>query len=102
MHEDTYQLSLRAGGSITTAGVLGLLTNTTVAAADTLDGLDAAVDAALVHADQFGYKGDVKRAWHGQAAITDATVLGLTTVAGLSGLTARGSDTTSQNLLPEN
>lgn len=101
MHSDTIRMSKMAGGTINRAGVLGLLTDTLVTNADTLDGLDAAVKGVVVHADQLKYKDRVKLAWRVDAGITDATVLNLTTVAGLTALTALGSDTTTMSLLPD-
>jgi hypothetical protein len=101
-HADTIPLSRMAGASINTAGVLGLLTNTGVTNADTLAGLDAFVDSIVLHADQRPYSSRVKLAWRVDAGITDSTVLGLTTVAGLTALTALGSDTVTQGLLPDN
>jgi hypothetical protein len=100
-HADVEPLSRRAGASINTAGVLGLLTNSGVAAANTLAGLDSFVDSIALHADQQPYKSRVKNAWRVDAGITDSTVLSLTTVAGLTALTSLGSDTTTQGLLPD-
>lgn len=93
-----------AGASINTATVMGYLTNTNVAAADTLNGLDSAVDVITptLHADQRYFAPRVKLAWRIDAGITDATVLSLTTTAGLTALTSLGSDTTTQGLLPNN
>jgi hypothetical protein len=101
MHSDTEFLSRRAGASINMAGVQSLLTNSNVAAANTLNGLDSAVDAVVVHADVLPMKSRVKNAWRVDAGITDSTVLSLTTVAGLTALTSLGSDTTTQGLLPD-
>lgn len=100
MHADVLRLSTMAGASINRAGGLGLLTDAGVAAADTLNGLDTFVNGVAVHADQYNYKPRVKLAWRVDAGITDATVLSLTTVAGLSGLTAIGTNTTTLGLLP--
>lgn len=101
MHSDTTPLSRMAGASINRAAEIGLLTDAGVAAADTLAGLDSFVDGVAVHADQLDYKPRVKLAWTVDAGITDATVAGLTTTAGLTALTALGSDTTTKGLLPD-
>lgn len=101
-HADTIPLSRMAGASINTAGVESLLTNTGVANADTLDGLDAFVNSAAVHADVTPMKARVKLAWRTGSEFTNDAVAGLTTVAGLTALTALGSDTTTQGLLPDN
>lgn len=97
-HADVFEYSWIGGGTINRAGQLGLLTDAGVAAADTLAGLTSFVNNVVVHADQQQYKGRIPVAWQGNAAITDATVLGLTTVAGLAALTATGSNTTTINL----
>jgi len=92
-HADTYQLSRQVGGSVNRAGVTTLLTNATVQAADTVAGLGTAINAAVVHADQINYKNRIVSALSRDAGITNAAVLSLTTVAGLTALTDMGSST---------
>jgi hypothetical protein len=92
-HADTIGLSTRVGGAINRAAALGLLTNSGVAAADTLAGLDSFIAGVSVHADQIPHKARIQRALRADAGLTDAAVLGLTTTAGLAGLTSIGSGT---------
>jgi hypothetical protein len=101
LHADQIRLSTNIGGSIYRAGKLGLLTDAGVAAADTLNGLDAFVDSVVVHADQNFYKDRIKDSYRKTADITDATVLNLTTVAGLYGLTNMGANGRYTELLAE-
>lgn len=101
LHADQLRLSTNIGGSIYRAGRISLLTDAGVAAADTLNGLDAFIDAQVVHADQFYYKDRVKDSYRKTADITDAAVLNLTTVAGLYGLTQMGVNGRYTELLAE-
>jgi len=90
-HADTQPLSKRIGATINQASAYGFLTNTNVAAADTLNGLDSAVEVVknspAFHADQRYPARQIKEAYRKDAGITDATILSLTTVAGLVALT---------------
>lgn len=92
-HADTYQLSRQVGGSVNRAGVTTLLTNATVIAADTVAGLGIAINSAVVHADQQNFKTRIVAALGKDGGITNASVLNLTTVAGLTALTDMGSST---------
>jgi hypothetical protein len=73
-----------ASNSINRAGEVGVLTNSGVAAADTLDGLDAFANSFRGHADQQPYVSRVKQAWRVSSVFTNAAVLNLTTVAALA------------------
>jgi len=99
LHADGNPLSVMAGATVRRAGTVGLLSDTTVAAADTLNGLDAAVDNAVVHADVRGFAGRVKRAWRLNDEFTNAGVLSLTTVAGLYALATAYGTSPRQDLL---
>lgn len=77
-----------------------MLTDAGVAAADTLVGLQTFIQGVSVHADQVNYKDQLKKAvLVNQNEVTDATVLSLTTVAGLTGLTQQGTNTLQGSLL---
>lgn len=88
-----------ASNSINRAAEVGILTNTNVAAADTLNGLDAAVNQFAGHADQRNFMGRVKPAWRVSDVFTDSAVLNLTTVQQLAAL---ASPSTQLGLLPDN
>jgi hypothetical protein len=95
MHADAEPLSRQVGASVQLAEDAGLLTDTTVAAANTNDGLQAAVTAAVVHADVEPAKARVNRALEAGEAdgtLEDADVAGLTTVDELKALTQGASD----------
>ena len=99
-HSDTIFLSRSQGRAFNLAGNLSLLTDSNVAAADTLVGLQSAIQAVNVHSDQVNYKDRLKKAvLVNQNEVTDATVLSLTTVAGLTALTQQGTNTTQSALL---
>lgn len=88
LHGDQLRLSVEVGSNCQAAGDLGLLTNTTVAAADTNTGLQTAVTAAVVHGDILPSKARINRAISvGINELTDAAIAPLTTVAGLVALT---------------
>lgn len=94
MHADQEQLSRQIGANIQYAEDAGLLTDTTVAAANTNDGLQAAVTAAVVHADIEPAKARVNRALEAGEAdgtLEDADVLNIATVDDLRALTFNGS-----------
>lgn len=89
-HADQLPLSRQVGFNCREAGEAALLTDTTVAAADTVAGLKAAVNAAAVHAEIIPMKSRINLAIDRGAdvqEITDALVAPLTTVAGLVNLT---------------
>lgn len=89
-----YFLSEQIGWNCQAAGVNLMLTDATVAAADTNAGLQAAVTAAVVHAALVPMKTRINRAIQAgltDATLTDALINPLTTVAGLVALTAAGS-----------
>jgi hypothetical protein len=98
-HADETQLSTFVGSTINRAGAVGILTDAGVAAADTLDGLDAFINGVNVPGDISPLKAYVKAAIRKDAGITNATVLSLTTVAGLAALTSVGSRTQLQEVL---
>jgi len=92
LHADEIALSYREGGTYRRAGGagFGFLSDTTVAAADTNQGLQDAVTNSVVQADSVPAKGRVNRTLtYGLASgeVTDARVLSLTTVEELVGLT---------------
>ncbi len=99
-HADTLTLSRAQGRSFNLAGNLGLLTDSGVAAADTLVGLQNFINGVSVHADQVNFKDQLKKAvLVNQGEVTDATVLGLTTVSELVALTQQGTNRTEASLL---
>jgi|ERR1051325_1917659 hypothetical protein len=103
LHADQIEHSKRIGANLRSAGEQGLLTNTTVAAADTNAGLQAAVDAASVHADANPAKDRIKRAIdYGKQSdeLSDANILGLTTLAGAEALTQDGGTGTRREQMP--
>lgn len=94
IHADTIPLDMNVGWNCQAAADLGLLTDTTIAAADTNAGLQAAVTAAVVHADIVPSKARINQAIQVglyDGSLTDAVVLGLTTVAGLVAATQAGT-----------
>jgi hypothetical protein len=95
LHADQAALSERLGGTYRRSGDYGILTNATVAAADTVTGLSTAVETANVHADFQPAKVNIQRAinygsYDGE--LTNARVLPSTTVEGLVGLTVVTND----------
>lgn len=95
LHADQVALSQRLGGTYRIAGDYSILTNTTVAAANTVAGLSDAAEAASVHADFVPAKTPILRAIdYGDYSdeLTDARVLGLTTVEELVDLTVVTND----------
>lgn len=98
-HSDQQFLSRAQGRGFNLAANIGLLTNSGVAAADTLVGLQNFMQSVTVHSDQVGFKNPLKRSvLANQNEVTDATVLGLTTVAGLVALTQQGTNTSQASL----
>lgn len=90
-HTDEIALSIREGGTFRQSGDFGFLSDATVTSADTVAGLTAAVNAAVVHADTAPARERITRTITVGAALTDLTdarVLNLTSIAGLVGLTA--------------
>lgn len=90
-HGDEIGLSYRIGGTLRQCGDFGTLTDATVAAANTVAGINSAIDASVVHAEIVPAKWRQTRAVTAGAAIgdlTDALINPLTTVEGLAGLTA--------------
>lgn len=90
LHADEIALSYREGGTYRRAGSFGFLTNTTVAAADTNQGLQDAVTNSVVQAEFVPAKARVNRTLaYGLASgeVSNARVLSLTTVEELVGLT---------------
>lgn len=101
LHADEIALSFREGGTFRRAGSFGFLTDTTVAAADTNQGLQDAVTNSVVHADIVAAKTRVNRTLtYGLASgeVSNARVLSLTTIEGLVGLTTL-TNTVAQDLL---
>ena len=101
LHADEIALSQREGGTYRRAGSFAFLTDATVAAANTNQGLQDAVTNSVVQADAVPAKGRVNRTLtYGLASgeVTDARVAPLTTVEGLVGLTVV-TNTSYQDLL---
>ena len=102
LHADEIALSYREGGTYRRAGSFGFLTNATVAAADTNQGLQDAVTNSVVHADTVPAKSRVNRTLtYGLASgeVTNARVLGLTAVEELVELTWLQNNDLFQDLL---
>jgi hypothetical protein len=100
LHADQQNHSRSIGQSINSAANQNLLTNTTVAAADTNQGLQDAVTAAgrLAHADYQNAAPRINRALaagNSDSTLVDANILALITTAGLLALTQAGTDPTS-------
>ena len=90
LHADEIALSYREGGTLRRAGSFGFLTDTTVAAANTNQGLQDAVTNSVVQADSVAAKGRVNRTivYGGYTGeLSDARIAPLTTIEGLVGLT---------------
>ncbi len=96
LHVDAVPLNRLVGDTVLSAGNVstnsgfGFLTDTNVAAADTVTGLISAVDNATCHADQIPMKARTDLAitlGTYDGSFTDARILSLTTVTGLVGLT---------------
>lgn len=103
LHSDAIKFSQRIGGTLRRGADFGYFTNTNVAAADTVAGLRTAVDAVAVHADIVPAKHRIHRAIDRGAdslELTDARILGLTTVEELAGLTYAISPNVSRDLIP--
>lgn len=103
LHADQLNLDSRIGNTMTEAGISAFLTDTTVAAANTVDGLVAAVNAASVHADKQPMRARIVQAIRYGAAdgsFTDALIAPLTTIAGLVALTQAGASA-NVGLLPD-
>jgi len=101
LHADEIALSMREGGTYRRAGSFGFLTNSTVASADTNQGLQDAVTNSVVQAEFEPAKWRVNRTLaYGLASgeVSNARVLGLTTVEELVGLTWL-TNSTYQDLL---
>jgi hypothetical protein len=104
LHADEIALSYRLGGTLRRAGAAGFsfLSATTIAAADTNQGLQDAVTNVSVHADSVSAKGRVNRSIeYGDATseLSDARILGLTDEAGLIALTWLQNNSLYQDLL---
>ncbi len=84
-HNDQSPLLTQVYSTFLRTEELGLLTDATVAAADTRQGLKNAIDNVKVHNDQENWKIELKRAIDA-SGITDAQIAPLTTVAGLLAL----------------
>ena len=90
LHADQLPLSRKIGFNLREAGETTILTDASVAAADTFAGLNLAVDNAVVHAEYNPYKARIKQAiarGGDSLELTDALILPLTTVVGLVNLT---------------
>ncbi len=110
LHADQLTLNVLAGdnmlsaGNISTNAGYALLTNTNVAAANTVQGLKDAIDATACHADESFTKERFKRAvdlGSADGSFTDARILGLTTVTGLVELTNATTADGIQKQVPE-
>lgn len=87
IHSDQENLAMQVSTTITRAGTMGFLSDATVAAADTKEGLKAAIRAVKVHNDTENIKLLLIAALDKNPNITDANILALTTVAQLAALT---------------
>lgn len=94
-HADTQPLSKRVGGTFRQGAVWGHLTNTIVAAGDTLDLLEAGIRTAgaALHADQRPPTDAIAKSIRRDQNVTTAAIAGLTTVDQLVALTDLGSGT---------
>lgn len=110
LHADAIPLNTLIGDTILSAGNVStnsgfaLLNNTNVAAADTVTGLTAAVDAASVHADQVPMKARTDLAitlGTYDNSFTDARIAPLTTVTGLVQLTSAAVTDSIIQAVPE-
>jgi hypothetical protein len=110
LHADALPLNKLIGDTVLSASDLstnagyGFLTATNIAAADTVVGLIAAVDAATAHADQIPMKARTDLAitlGTYDNSFTDARILSLTTVAGLVGLTSASTTDGIVQAVPE-
>lgn len=94
LHADARPLSKEIGNNLQKAEDLSLLTNATVAAADTNAGLQTAVSAVSVHADQKQISTSVNNAiaeGKESGELSDARILALTTTDGAIDLTNASS-----------
>lgn len=103
IHGDAIPHSLRIAANIRAARELTLLTDTTVAAADTNAGLQAAVTAAAAvsHADLGSAPDRINDAiQYGKESgeLSDANILGLTTIVGLLALVEAGGQNRIEQL----
>lgn len=90
LHADQIRLSELAGGNLRQGVGISCITDTNVAAADTVAGLKSQVAAVNVHADTKRLQDNIARAidfLSYSSELTDALILGLTTSAGLIALT---------------
>ena len=110
LHADALYLNRLIGdnmlsaGNISTNSGYGILTDTNVAAADTVAGLTAAIDNATVHADVVPTKARFDLAvtlGTYDGSFTDARILSLTTVTGLVGLTSAQTTDSIIQAVPE-
>lgn len=102
-HADQIRLSKEIGSNLRAAGERALLTDTTVAAANTNQGLQDAVTAAVVHAEVLPTKPRVIRAIQlgdYDDTLDDADILSLTTLAQAVALTEAELDS-NRNLILE-
>lgn len=102
LHQEQVPLSEKIGFNLREAGEVGLLTDTSVAAANTVAGLIAAVRSAVVHAEYEPYRERVVRAIQLGAdsqELTDALIGPLTSVVGLVALTQASNFPQNRELL---
>jgi hypothetical protein len=93
-----------SAGNISTNSGYQFLTDSNIAAADTVAGLTSAIDNASAHADQSYAKARFDLAvtlGTYDGSFTDARILSLTTVAGLVGLTNALVTDSVQQQVPE-
>lgn len=107
VHADAQPLSRLVGDNLLSAsdnGGAGFLTDVTVAAADTVAGLQSAIDAASAHADQIPSKERYNLAidlgsYSGD--LSNSRILSLATVEELVALTYAELDDSIQQQVPE-
>jgi len=102
LHADQIRLSKEIGSNLRAAGDMNMLTDTTVAAADTNLGLQNAVLNSVVHADKAPAKHRIVRAIQlgdYDDTLDDADILGLTTLEGAVDLTEAANDTNRNQMI---
>lgn len=102
MHADQIRLSKEIGSNLRAAGDMAMLTDTTVASADTNQGLQDAVTNSSVHADKIPAKHRIIRAIQlgdYDDTLDDADILSLTTLEGAVDLTQAADDTNRNQMI---
>ena len=92
-HADAIPMSVKVGATLQRAGDLGIISDAFVNANhSSVAAFQTAVQAVSpTHADQANYKRRIAQAAGADGGITDSSISGVTTVAGLLALTSVGS-----------